>query len=511
MLPLTALLDGLSDARVVGDGAREVREVRDDSRQVGPGDLFVALTGTKEDGRRYIDEALAKGATAVLTDAMGADGRAGAVTWIVVGQPRRALGVIAANRHGAARGLCMTAVTGTSGKTTTTYVMESILGAAGRRAGVIGTVTNRFGGREQAAALTTPGALALHGLLAEMKTAGATDVVLEASSHALDQGRLHGCRFRVAALTNVAQDHLDYHQSWDRYFAAKAILFQDLLAANDGVAVLFSDREDGRKMRPLLRGKLLTVATAPGARADVAVGVRRLDGNEIRATITSPVGAIEIASRLVGEHNLANITLAVAMAVGHGIAPEAISRGVAALAGVPGRLERVPNAAGVLCLVDYAHKPDALDSVLAVLRPLTRGRLIVVVGCGGDRDRIKRPIMGETAARKADVTVITSDNPRTERPEAIIGMIVEGVRRTGVFERSAGELRDGECGYAVEPDRRAAIRLAASAARPGDTVLIAGKGHEGYQILGTQKLHFDDREEAKMAFAAVPISDEVPL
>jgi UDP-N-acetylmuramoyl-L-alanyl-D-glutamate--2,6-diaminopimelate ligase len=268
------------------------------------------------------------------------------------------------------------------------------------------------------------------------------------------------------------------------------------------VGVLLIDHEEGRRMAPEVRGRLLRVSTGAAAGADVLVRRSELGATGTRAELGTPVGPLEIDSPLVGEFNLANLVLAVGMALGHGLAPEAIARGVTALAGVPGRLERVANQAGVLCLVDYAHTPDALERAMAAVRPLTRGRLIVVFGCGGDRDPTKRPIMGEAAARAADLAIVTSDNPRTEDPQRIVGMVVEGVRRAGVPERAAGELGDARGGYHMEVDRRAAIGRAVAAARPGDALLIAGKGHEDYQILGATKIHFDDREEAAAAFAA---------
>jgi UDP-N-acetylmuramoyl-L-alanyl-D-glutamate--2,6-diaminopimelate ligase len=498
-LRLHDLLEGVPGVRVQGDPQTLIREVRDDSRLVGPGDLFVAVAGTKDDGRKFVETALGRGAAAVLAE--GAPG-AGDVTWVVAESARRALGIIAANRYGASKALTLTAVTGTSGKTTVTYLMESILAAAGRRPGVMGTVTYRYPGRAQAAPLTTPGPLQLHAFFAEMRGAGCTDAVLEASSHALEQGRVHGCAFRVAGLTNVTQDHLDYHGTHEAYFAAKAILFRELLEPTLGTAVLFADREDGRRMLAEVRGRALTVATTPGVSANVRVMERALDGRGTRATLATPAGPVEIVSSLVGDYNLENLTLAAGMALAQGIAPEAITAGIAALPGVPGRLERVANEAGVLCLVDYSHKPDALERALAALRPLTARRLILVFGCGGDRDRTKRPIMGEVAARGADVVLVTSDNPRTEEPTSIIDMIVPGVRRGGGVERGLAELAGGSTGFHVDPDRRSAIRAAVAAAREGDTVVIAGKGHEDYQILGAVKVHFDDREEAAAAFAA---------
>jgi UDP-N-acetylmuramoyl-L-alanyl-D-glutamate--2,6-diaminopimelate ligase len=497
-LRLSDLLEGVPGLRVEGNARTPINEVRDDSRLVQPGDLFVAVAGTKEDGRRFIQTAVERGAAAVLAEG---EAPAGVGTFIVAESARKALGKIAANRYGAAKDLTLTAVTGTSGKTTMTYLLESILTAAGRRPGVVGTVTYRYPGVAQAAPLTTPGPLQLHAFFAEMRGAGCTDAVLEASSHALEQGRVHGCAFRVAALTNVTLDHLDYHGTKEAYFAAKAILFRELLHPAGGTAVVFADREDGRRMLAEVRGRALTVATTPGAKANVRVTERALDGRGTRATLATPAGPLEITSPLVGDYNLENMTLAAGMALAHDVPLEAIARGIAALSGVPGRLERVANDAGVLCLVDYSHKPDALERALAALRPLTARRLILVFGCGGDRDRTKRPIMGEAAARGADVVLVTSDNPRTEEPRSIIDMIVPGVVQGGGVERSVAELAAGSTGFHVEPDRRAAIRAAVSAAREGDTLVIAGKGHEDYQILGAVKIHFDDREEAAAAFA----------
>jgi UDP-N-acetylmuramoyl-L-alanyl-D-glutamate--2,6-diaminopimelate ligase len=504
MARLAELLEGVAGAHVVrGDLALEIGEVRDDSRRVGKGDLFVAIPGTKQDGRKFIDDALAKGAAAVLTEAEGIAGAdvAEKVALIVVPSARRALGVVAANRFRAASALSLTAVTGTNGKTTTTYLVESILAAAGRKPGVIGTVGYRYGGRSKEALLTTPGALELHGNLAEMMRSGASDVVMEASSIALDQDRLAGCRFRVAALTNVTQDHLDYHGTMERYFAAKSILFRELMVADAGVSVVFVDDEQGRTMRSEVSGHVLTLSRQDRG-ADVVVAERRLGADGIRLRLGTPLGPLVLASPLVGEFNVANILTAVGIALGHGIAAPAIATGVARVRGVPGRLEAVANEAGVLCVVDYAHTPDALERALDVLRPLTWGRLICVFGCGGDRDRGKRPLMGEAAARRADITFVTSDNPRTEAPASIIDMILEGVLRAGKPERNAVEFARGETGYCVEPDRGVAISRAVALARMGDVVLLAGKGHEDYQIIGTEKSHFDDREIAAAAFAA---------
>jgi len=512
---LGALLRGVDGASVAGGASPAgvpVADVRDDSRAVRAGDLFVAVPGTAADGRRFVADAVARGATVLVTEPP-APGFAGVV--VTVPSARRALGVIAANRFGAAEALSLTAVTGTNGKTTTTYLVESMLRAAGRGVGVIGTVNYRTSvpGAPpvvRPAPLTTPGALALHGLLADMRAAGATDVVLEESSHALDQGRLDGCRFRVAALTNVTQDHLDFHGTMDRYFAAKAILFERLLDPARGVGVLLVDKDEGVRMRARCKGPTLGVAREPGTPgADVVAELVVMDGDGIRATFATPKGRVAVTSALVGDFNLENIALAVGIGVAADLPLTAMAAGISGLAGVPGRLERVRNERGVLCVVDYAHTPDALERAIAAVRPFVRGKLIVVFGCGGDRDRGKRPAMGEVAARGAELSIVTSDNPRTEDPEAIIDMIVPGLEKARAAPIAARDLVTGlrstsrprGAHYCRETNRRAAIELATAAADPGDVVLLAGKGHEDYQIVGATKAHFDDREEAAAGFA----------
>ena len=529
----------------------EIAEVRDDSRLVQPGDLFAAVPGTAADGATFLADAIARGARAVVIEAAAGSARPAALdgyegACVTVPRARQALGVIAANRYQAAEALALIAVTGTNGKTTTTYLNEAMLRAAGRHPGVIGTVTYRVSsggvsahppqlpaggghGRRPArtpglgvatlafsrpAPLTTPGALALHGLFAEMRAAGATDVVLEASSHALHQGRLDGCRFRVAGLTNLTQDHLDYHGTMEAYFEAKAILFERLLDPRAGVAVLPVDRPEGRAMRDRARGHAVLGVSSrplgPGSGADVVAERVEATSDGMRLRLGTPIGALDLTSSLVGTFNLENILLSVGMAIGRGLEHDAIVSGIAGLPGVPGRLERVANDRGVLCVVDYAHTPDALERAIAAVRPLVApgGRLLTVFGCGGDRDRKKRPLMGEAAARDSELAIVTSDNPRTEDPASIIAMVVDGARRTGVPELDADALDGAARGFCVIADRRTAIRRAVAGARAGDVLVIAGKGHEDYQIVGQQRLHFDDREEAAMAFAAAPVARE---
>ena len=505
---LADLLAGIDGARVRGDARVRVAEVRDDSRQVARGDLFIAVPGAIVDGRKFLADAVGRGAAALVVEgeppAELADSFAGAV--VVVPNARHALGAIARNRFRGASSLALSAVTGTNGKTTTTYIVESMLRAAGLSAGVVGTVSYRgpgVPGGARPAPNTTPGALLLHELFDQMHAGGATDVVLEATSHALAQGRVAGCAFRVAAMTNLTQDHLDYHGDMQSYADAKAILFEQLIDRTRGVAVTFVDDEAGLAMRAraATAPARLGVARAPKPGADVVVERSVLDAHGTHVTFSTPLGRIEIDTPLVGDYNLENLAIAVGMAIGRGLHADAIARGAADVA-VPGRLEKVGNDRGVLCVVDYAHTPDGLERAIAAMRAVTTRRLIVVFGCGGDRDRGKRPMMGEIAARDADLAIVTSDNPRTEDPAAIVDMVLDGVRRTSAPKLAAGELGRATRGYHAEVDRRAAIRVAAAAAASGDVLLIAGKGHEDYQIVGTTKHHFDDREEAAAALAA---------
>lgn len=494
------LFEGVEDVHFVQNPACDIRELRDDSRLVQPGDLFVAIPGTKVDGRQFIHEAINKGAVGLVleTGQRIPEGLPPTLAIAEVPAARKALSLMAANRFHTATLPILTAITGTNGKTTTTYLVEAILEAAGRRPGVIGTIGYRFAGHSQEAPLTTPGPLELHAFLAKINQGRGTDAVMEASSIALDQGRLDGCRFRVAALTNVTQDHLDYHGTMERYFAAKTILFRDLLT---GTGVVFSDDEYGQAMAQACAGRVLTLSRKDKG-ADVVVQARQFLPSGIRAQFLTPNGPLEIASPLIGEFNLSNLLLAVGIALVHEIPTEAIVTGLSRLRGVPGRLQTIANERGILCVVDYAHTPDALIRALDVLRPLTHGRLICVFGCGGDRDHGKRPLMGAAAAGRAQVLFVTSDNPRTEDPHSIISMIIEGIRDTNFTPQSISELAKGARGYYVEPNRQRAIEQAIALAQKGDVVLLAGKGHEDYQILGTEKIHLDDREVAAAALCA---------
>jgi UDP-N-acetylmuramoyl-L-alanyl-D-glutamate--2,6-diaminopimelate ligase len=461
-----------------------VEEVRDDSRQVQAGDLFVAVPGTNWDGAAFIGEARARGAVAIVAEA----GVPGAT--VEVREAREALAGIAANRRGRPAGrLIACGITGTNGKTTTCYLLESILMASGAHTGVTGTVTNRFAGRLRKARVTTPGALELQALLAEMVEADCSHAVIEVSSHALDQERVAGIPFRVAGFTNLTQDHLDHHGTMEAYACAKARLFERHLDLG-GTAVLNADAHGSDLMQRAAGSRRVLRCSVEG-RDDADFTVRKADfGAEgVSAELEVPGGRIALKSCLLGRFNLSNIVLAAGMAWALDLPAGAIEAGIAALRGVPGRLEPIATGHKFAVLVDYAHTPDAIQRALSALRPLCRGRLIVVFGCGGDRDRAKRPLMGEAAGRGADLVVLTSDNPRTEDPRQIMADAEAGIRRA----RGAG--------WTAIPDRRQAIRSALEMGRSGDVVLIAGKGHEDYQVVGTERRPFDDREEVLAALA----------
>jgi UDP-N-acetylmuramyl-tripeptide synthetase len=467
------------DSRVLN---QEVTSVSADSKQVGPGSVFVAVKGHSQDGHRYIPDAIAKGA--VL--AIGEEDLSLGSSYLRVEESRVVLGALAAALNGhPSRGMLVIGVTGTSGKTTTTYLLESILKAAGHRVGVIGTVSIRIGDQVLPSTLTTPGVVELHALFGQMKQSGCTAVVMEVSSHALKQRRTASLSFDGMIFTNLTPEHLDFHPTFEDYFQSKALLFTEVaqFSIREGkhpVAVINQEDESGRRLWELLGKNAEIKRVSFLGDEGLTTGI---DG------ITGSIDGIEIHSPLTGQFNGSNIAGAVRLAQALQISDQNISKGLMDLNGVPGRLERVPNSKGVHVWVDYAHKPDALEKVLATLRKVRgTGRLITVVGCGGDRDRQKRPVMGRIAVEGSDRVFITSDNPRTEDPLAIIQEILKGIP-------------SGAPSVTVEPDRRMAIQLAIGEAQTGDLVLIAGKGHETYQILGTQKVHFDDREIAAEALA----------
>jgi UDP-N-acetylmuramoyl-L-alanyl-D-glutamate--2,6-diaminopimelate ligase len=496
---LSLLLDGLDGCEVRGDVDAPVTGIAYHSREVTPGGLFVALKGCRTDGHLYLAASLDRGARVVVTEQELAPPPG--VTVVRVPQARLALAHLSATFYDhPSRELTLVGITGTNGKTSTTYLLEAILTAAGCRVGVVGTVNYRVGDQTWPAPVTTPESLDLQRLLREMRTRGVTHVFLEVSSHALDLRRVDGAVFAAAVFTNLSQDHLDYHRDLDEYFAAKSRLFLDLLAngrPSGGLAVLNLDDPRGLELREALQGPALTYGLHPSSLVRPLSHRYRQDGLDAR--LTTPKGDMEITSRLVGPFNLANILAAAATALGLGIDPDTVARGIAALPGVPGRLERFGPPAGPGVFVDYAHTPAAVTQALAALHTLNFSRLITVLGCGGDRDRGKRPLMGQAAAEQSQLVIVTSDNPRTEDPLAIIREIEPGLETSGLPRIDAAAAQQGAAGYLVVPDRREAIRLAVALARPGEAVLVAGKGHENYQIWGTERRHFDDREEVAEA------------
>ncbi len=458
------------------------KNVTADSRAAGPGSIFVAVRGTARDGHEFIHQAAAAGVKCIVGEDPAPKGLK--VDYVRVPDSRKALARLSAEFFGnPSQSMRMVGVTGTSGKTTTTYLLEAILKEAGHDVGVIGTVNIRRGGKEIPSNLTTPGPVELQEILARMKREGAGAVVMEVSSHALKQSRVGAVHFDAAVFTNLSPEHLDFHPDMEDYFLSKKMLFDECAreasaAGKRPLAAINADDEYGRRLLKEVGGASFGMASG----LDYSGSDLKFDSSGIHGTVSG----IPIHSELLGSFNALNILGAIAAARGLGITPDAIARGVAALKVVPGRLERVPNSRGLTVLVDYAHKSDALKKVLETIREIRGGgRLLTVFGCGGDRDRQKRPVMGKIAVELSDQVFVTSDNPRTEDPQAIIREILAGTQ--------------GHSNFTVEADRRKAIHLAVKAAKSGDFVVIAGKGHEDYQILGTKKVHFDDREVASEA------------
>ncbi len=496
---LQELFQGISNVEFSSNANPVIDGVTEDSRDVGENTLFVAVKGRRVDGHEYVVDVLDSAIAAVVVD-RDAEVPETKTPIVRVDDTRIALAVVSANLYGRPGDeLTLVGVTGTNGKTTVCYLLEAMLKAAGKEPGVIGTVSYRYGGKSFQAPYTTPTAPVLHKTLREMKNAGCSHVLMEVSSHALEMKRVYGLIFTVAGFTNLTQDHLDLHGDMDRYFKAKQALFSNHLA-EDGVAVLWVDDPKAEEMAAPFSGeKILCSASARDADVRLLSSSLTLEGMSVK--IGTPAGEVEISSSLLGSTNLSNILVAAGMAYGLGVSPDAIKNGVKSISVIPGRLERVDDKLDretPTVLVDYAHTPDAIRQVVKTLKPLCKGRLFIIFGCGGDRDQTKRPIMGRAAAG-ADVVVVTSDNPRTEDCMSIIRMAVPGVADGGCSEVEVGDLSGVKSGYVVIPDRRKAIEKAIMSAASDDVVLIAGKGHEDYQILGTERVHFDDREEGKKA------------
>jgi len=515
---LDLLLDATEVAASEADPALEVKGVAYNSRTVTPGDLFVAIPGLKVDGHDFLNNAAAWGAVAAVVERAVP---APPLPLVRVPSSRKALADLACRLFDdPTRVVTLVGVTGTNGKTTTCYLLESILAAAGHVTGTVGTVEARLRGArmeapEAVAARTTPEAPDLQALFARMVRDGATAAVMEVSSHALALERVRGCAFDVGVFTNLTPDHLDFHTTMERYFAAKRRLFTEYAP---GAAVINVDDPWGRRLAAEVPGAVtFGVGTGPEGPApkvhptDLAVDV---DG--VRFAVLHEHGEVAVESPLAGSHNVYNLLCAVATGLALGLSSDVIERGIAAAPPVPGRLERVEAGQGFTLLVDYAHTPDALERVLAAVRPLVRrgapappplsgphgaapaparaeappGRLITVVGCGGDRDATKRAPMGAVAVKGSDRVFFTADNPRSEPPEAICAVMAEGARNAGGAP------------FTIVPDRAEAIGRALSEARAGDVVLLAGKGHEKVQVLADRTVPFDDREVARRLLAA---------
>jgi UDP-N-acetylmuramoyl-L-alanyl-D-glutamate--2,6-diaminopimelate ligase len=497
--------------RVIGDGSARACGIRHDSRAIEPGDIFVAISreaaGAGRDGALFIQDAVARGAVAVLADRE----LALSVPQLVTGDTLRSLASIARELYGDPTSeMGVVGITGTNGKTTVSYLVESILRSADKRPAVIGTVNVRGPGGERPTLHTTPMADDLMRHARWAVDTGATHLVLEISSHGLAMQRADGVRISVAAFTNLTQDHLDYHGDFASYGAAKRRLFVDLKPER---AVINFDDAFGKELARAARCPVLRCSTAGAAEAELRVIDRVFDANGIRARVVTPQGEVLLKSPLVGDHNLDNLLVALGVGIQLSLPLPAITDALAQAKGAPGRLERVgvhgsdgaATKAAALpsnepsVFVDYAHTPDALERVLRALRPITAGRLWVVFGCGGDRDRGKRPLMGRAAAELADIAIATSDNPRTEQPASILADIEPGLRGGAGELLHADRVGAAKRGYLMIEDRRSAIGLALANAAPGDVVLIAGKGHEKYQIIGARKEAFDDCDEARQA------------
>jgi UDP-N-acetylmuramoyl-L-alanyl-D-glutamate--2,6-diaminopimelate ligase len=478
---LGALLGGTENLEMSARADAKVFSLAYDSRQVKPGTLFFAIQGEKADGHNFIPKALEQGAVAIVSERPAPAELA--QRWVRVPRIRRALSRAAHVFFDQpdAR-LKLVGITGTNGKTTTAFLTESIFRAAGISAGLFGTIEYRLGGRTVTAGNTTPESLDLLTYFHELEQGGAKAAVMEVSSHALAQERVWGFRFAAAVFTNLTQDHLDYHKDFESYFAAKRRLFEGLGTPPPGLAVINKDDPWGVRLLDLPFPRVLTYGVNSNAEVRVKQFTQSPDG--LQATLLTPAGKIEVQSSLLGRANLINILAATATAVGLDIAVEAIEAGIRSLSVVRGRFERVDEGQPFLVLVDYAHTDDALRNVLKTARELTRNRLIVAFGCGGDRDRAKRPLMGEAAGSLSDLAVLTSDNPRSEDPLRIMSDVMVGLQKTGNP-------------YLAIQDRETAIRKALESAHEGDVVVLAGKGHETYQILKDRTIHFDDQEVAR--------------
>ena len=525
-MKLSELIRNLPTKRIVGNPDIPIQGIAYDSRRVSKDFLFAAIRGQHLDGSRFIPDAIKHGVSAILAEEPVIPpappllrGGIGGVAQIIVPDVREAMAILAAAFYGEpSKKLTLLGVTGTNGKTTITYLVESILKAAGFNVGVVGTINYRYANKIVNAPHTTPEAPDLQNIFKQMIDNGVTHCIMEVSSHSLAQKRVDGSRFVGGIFTNLTQDHLDYHKTMEEYFESKTRLFTDLIAKEkNGFSVINIDDPGGGELSKKVRSSEFGVRSkifGYSLNSDTEIHPVKVSFSEkgIEAMLNTLIGSVKISSLLLGEYNLQNIMAAVGVGIGLGLDKQIIENGIANLKRVKGRLERILSNNGFQAVVDYAHTGDALERVLNTLRPLTKGRLITVFGCGGDRDRSKRPIMGEIATRLSDFTIITSDNPRTEDPLEIIKEIETGINTggrgqgLGVRKISDAEFQELQTpnsrlrtAYAVIPDRHEVIRAAVNMADTNDIILVAGKGHEEYQIIGSTKIHFNDSEEIKRA------------
>ena len=496
-MKLDTLLEGVEPLVVSSSVNPDIMAICDDSRDVKPGSLFVAIKGLQSDGNRFLADAVSAGALSVASDEpLGSFGGAfPSIAAVQVSDSRHALGILARNfYHDPSSMLTMCGITGTNGKTTVGFLVKSILEAAGHKAGLIGTVGYEIGDRQLPASHTTPSAAVLQGLLGHMVEQGVTEAVIEVTSHALALSRISGCLFDTVVFTNLTRDHLDFHGDLETYFNTKLRLFSSglLKASTDSSTVRsFVNLDDSHGLRVWEACEVLAWSYAIDAPADLRAEDIVITFEETSFIAQTPMGSFVVKSALVGRHNVYNILAAIGVGLSRGCSIETIQNGIASLRCVPGRFEKIDEGQGYGVVVDYAHTGDALDKLLNAARSLAVGRVITVFGCGGDRDQGKRSVMGKTAATLSDFVIVTSDNPRTEDPDRIIHDVLLGF--------AASEKAPP---YEVIPDRKKAIVTAIQSARPGDLVVVAGKGHEDYQIVGDRRLQFDDRCVAREAIVS---------
>jgi UDP-N-acetylmuramoyl-L-alanyl-D-glutamate--2,6-diaminopimelate ligase len=482
---LRDVLNGVDAQLSPAAGDLAIRQVACDSRKVKARALFFALHGAKADGNAFIRDAVSRGAAAIVSDQPAPRVLPASVAWIQVREARKALAIGAANFFGhPASALRLVGVTGTNGKTTTTSLVDSIVKASQAKTGLFGTIAYHTPRGDYPAPNTTPESVDLQGFFAEIRDAGGKYAVLEASSHSLTMDRLWGCHFAAAVFTNLTREHMDYHKTFEDYFAAKRRLFEGTGAGAPDVAIVNTDDEYGKKLGGLAQR---TVSYGLTSEADVTTKKFQLTFGGLSFAAQTPNGKLQIESPLVGRINVYNILAAIGAAQALGLSNETIETGVRNLSSVAGRFERVDGGQPFLVIVDYAHTDDALENLIRTARELTpKGRVITLFGCGGEKDRTKRPVMGEVAGRLSDLTILTNDNPRNEDPLKIMNDIIVGLQKT------SGK-------YMVEPDREKAIGMALDEARAGDIVLLAGKGHETSQILGNHALEWSDKDVAARA------------